>query len=136
MVKKHHLVGLFLMASLVSVMALPAWAVSREGREAYLMRDYASAMKAFQDEGSADSLYMVGLMYDRGEGVQEDKKEAAQWFRKAAELGDVRAQYRLGQMYQYGYGVEQDNKEAAKWYRKAAGQGFESARNALKSLGE
>jgi TPR repeat protein len=39
-------------------------------------------------------------------------------------------------MYQFGYGVEQDSKEAAKWYRKAAGQGFESARNALNSLGE
>ncbi len=136
MMKKRQLVRIFLWASLASAMALPAWAVSREGREAYLMRDYAGALKAFQDEGSADSLYMVGLMYDRGEGVQEDKKEAAQWFRKAAELGDVRAQYRIGQMYQYGLGVEQNNEEAAKWYRKAAGQGFESARNALKSLGQ
>ncbi len=133
---KRHLVRIFLWASLGAVLAQPAWAVSREGREAYLMRDYATAMKAFQDEGSADSLYMVGLMYDRGEGVNEDKKEAAQWFRKAAELGDIRAQYRLGQMYQFGYGVEQNNEEAAKWYRKAAGQGFESARNALKTLGQ
>ncbi len=136
MVKKHHLTGILLCASLASVMALPAWAVSRDGREAYLMRDYATALKAFQDEGSADSLYMIGYMYDRGEGVKEDKKEAATWFRKAAELGDVRAQYRIGQMDQYGYGVEQNNEEAAKWYRKAAGQGFESARNALKSLGQ
>lgn len=136
MMKKQHLVTLFLGASLVSATALPAWAVSRDGREAYLLRDYAGAMKSFQEEGSADSLYMVGLMYDRGEGVKQDKKEAAQWFRKAAELGDVRAQYRLGQMYQFGYGVEQDNQEAVKWYRKAAGQGFESARNALRALGQ
>lgn len=135
MVKKY-LVGMFLCASLAPVTALPAWAVSREGREAYLMRDYAGALKAFQDEGSADSLYMIGYMYELGEGVKEDKKEAAQWFRKAADLGDARAQYRLGRMYQFGYGVEQDGKEAAKWYRKSAGQGFESARNALKSLGE
>ncbi len=133
---KRHLVRIFLWASLGAALAQPAWAISRDGREAYLMHDYAGAMRAFQEEGSADSLYMIGYMYDQGEGVKEDKKEAAQWFRKAAEQGDVRAQYRLGQMYQYGYGIEQSNEEAAKWYRKAAGQGFESARNALRALGQ
>ena len=54
-----------------------------------------------------------------------DKKEfpkAAEWYRKAAELGSANAQNYLGVMYYDGKGVERDYDEAVKWYRKAANQ--------------
>ena len=53
----------------------------------------------------------------------EDDKEAAKWYRKAAEQGNAYGQQELGVMYSEGEGVEKDAKEAVKWYRKAAEQG-------------
>jgi TPR repeat protein len=66
-------------------------------------------------------------MYDRGNGLTRDYREAARWFRLAAEQGDASAQVNLGVMYAHGRGVPHDDKEAAKWYRLAAEQGRASA---------
>ena len=33
--------------------------------------------------------YNLGLMYDSGEGVPEDDKEAVKWYRLAAEQGNA-----------------------------------------------
>jgi TPR repeat protein len=55
--------------------------------------------------------------------VPQDYKEAAKWFRKAAERGNVRAQSNLGALYAVGQGVPEDDREALKWWRKAAEQG-------------
>ena len=83
----------------------------------------------------------MGLMYERGEGVPQDYKEAAKWFRFYAELGmgipqvykEPRKWYRfleehgmayreynLGLMYEQGKGVPQDYKEAANHYNFSA----------------
>jgi len=62
-------------------------------------------------------------MYSTGRGVAEDYKEAARWYRKAANQGLANAQTNLGLMYANGAGVSKDYKEAAKWYQKAADQG-------------
>ena len=70
---------------------------------------------------------------DKGDAAFEadDFKEAAKWYRKAAEQGHVSAQYNLGYMYHSGKGVTQDYGEAVKWYRKAAEQGEAEAQYSL-----
>ena len=78
-----------------------------------------------------DAQFDLGIMYYLGEGVPEDHREAAKWFRKAAEQGDARAQTNLGVMYAKGEGVPEDYREAVKWYRKAAEQGFAPAQSRL-----
>lgn len=55
---------------------------------------------------------------------KEDFKQAAQWFRKAAEQGSAQAQSNLGVMYADGEGVDQNMDEAIRWLRKAAEQGY------------
>ena len=70
-------------------------------------------------------------MYDNGQGVPQDHKEAAKWFRLAAEQGEAQAQKNLGIMYDNGRGVPQDYKEAVKWYRLAAEQGEAQAQKNL-----
>ena len=55
-------------------------------------------------------------MYAKGDEFPADDAEAAQWFLKAAQQGNVRAQVNLGLMYLRGEGVAQDDVEAAKWY--------------------
>ena len=73
--------------------------------------------------GDAEAQSNLGLMYEIGEGVPEDYKEAVKWYCKAAEQGNAIAQSNLGLMYYHGDGVPEDDKEAVKWYRKAAEQG-------------
>ena len=44
--------------------------------------------------------------------------------RKAAELGDPKAQDDLGLRYSRGEEIPQDHKQAVRWYRLSAEQGF------------
>ena len=62
-------------------------------------------------------------MYAAGEGVPQDKAEAAAWLRKAAEWNN-RAQWQLGVMYAAGDGVPQDTKTALDWLRSAVEHGI------------
>jgi TPR repeat protein len=66
-------------------------------------------------------------MYDKGEGVQQDYKQALAWYEKAADQGWVLAQHNLGLLYYKGEVVQQDLKQAAAWHRKAAEQGYAEA---------
>ena len=84
--------------------------------------------------GNAMAQYNLGLMYDKGEGVPQDKAEAVKWYRKAAEQGDADAQVNLGFMYGNGDGVPQDDTEALKWHRKSAEQGHGFAQNNLATM--
>jgi TPR repeat protein len=63
-----------------------------------------------------------------GKGVAWNEAEAMQWFRKAADLGDTRAQTQLAYGYSQGLGKDagqgrQDFQAAAFWYGKAAASG-------------
>jgi len=108
-----------------------AYAGFDEGKAACQTGDYAAAYKEFKaaaDQGNADAQFLLGRMYDEGEGVPKDFAEAVKWFRKAADGGNADAQVRLGTMYHFGLrdtrlGVPQDDGEAVKWFRKAAHQG-------------
>lgn len=77
------------------------------------------------EQGLAEAQYSLGVMYWRGDPVQQDYAEAVKWYRKAAEQGFAEGQYALGDMYYEGLGVEQDYEEAARWLRKAAEQAEE-----------
>ncbi|MCX6867851.1 MAG: tetratricopeptide repeat protein, partial [Verrucomicrobia bacterium] len=75
------------------------------------------------DKGNAEALFSLGVCYDQGAGVKQDKAEAAMWYRKAAELGHVIAQNNLGFCYANGQGVPKNEVEAVKWFHKSAEQG-------------
>lgn len=55
--------------------------------------------------------------------MPQNHQEAAQWYRKAAEQGDIDAQYNIAQMSYKGDGIQKNYEEAAKWYRKIAESG-------------
>jgi len=65
----------------------------------------------------------VGSMYQFGRGAEQDYKQAAYWFDKAAKQGFAIAQYNLASLYYSGYGLKQNYSKAAKWFTKAAYQG-------------
>jgi TPR repeat protein len=71
--------------------------------------------------GNVQAQYTLGLMYEQGYGVTQDKSRAVLCYRKAAEEGHVQAQYRLGYLSRHGQGVPRNLQQAALWYEKAAG---------------
>lgn len=54
--------------------------------------DKVNRYRKAAETGDAIAQYNLGVCYDTGEGVAQDKAEAAKWFRKAAEQGDETAQ--------------------------------------------
>jgi TPR repeat protein len=54
-----------------------------------------------------------------GEGVSQDKAEAAKWYRKAADKGEAYAQNSLGILYGLGEGVEKNAVKGLKWFGEA-----------------
>ena len=79
------------------------------------------------EQGDSCAQSILGLMYDKGEGVPEDDRKAVKWFRLAAEQGHAEAQFNLGLMYDKGEGVPESDLEAGKWFRLAAEQGHAEA---------
>src|ERR1700677_3582008 len=74
------------------------------------------------DAGDASSMLLVAKAYAAGSGVDQDDTIAADWYRKAAETGNIDAETRLAECYRDGRGVTRDMAQAAEWYRKAAEQ--------------
>ena len=71
--------------------------------------------------------FETGVRFYLGNGQAKNFSKAVEWFRKAAEKNDARAQFFLGLCYQNGEGVRKNDAEAVNWYRKAAEQNFDVA---------
>lgn len=82
-------------------------------------------------DGDSEAICRLGIMYHDGDGVQMNPKQAAGFFKIAAELGNMVAQYNLGLCFLKGTGVKENKKQAAKWIRKAAEQGLAKAQYAM-----
>jgi hypothetical protein len=81
--------------------------------------------------GDAPSMILVAKAYATGSGVDQDDSVAADWYRKAADLGNLEAEIRLAECYRDGKGLTRDMAQAAGWYRKAAEQGDPAAQATL-----
>ena len=66
-------------------------------------------------------------MYDNGQGVSQDYKQAVTWYSKAAEQGVADAQLSLMAAYCDGRGVQQDYQQAYAWSSVAAANGNSKA---------
>ena len=58
-------------------------------------------------------------------------RQAAEWYRRAAEQGFAEAQFNLAGLHAAGEGVPKDAVEAVRWYREAAGLGLAEAQYVL-----
>jgi TPR repeat protein len=91
-----------------------------------------SLASAYPDSAPDIEVFLsLGTMYEEGRGVERNDREAAKWYRKAAEKLSKEAQFRLGMMYKEGRGVEKDQTQAWKWLVKAAVKYHEKAEAAL-----
>ena len=79
--------------------------------------------KVKAEQGDATAQYNLGVMYDNGQGVLQDYKQAVAWYRKAAVQGVAQAQSNLGLLYEKGQGVPKDYVMAHMYYNIAAVSG-------------
>lgn len=89
-------------------------------------------IKAIQEQGVAKaqaetnvglSCYYSSKVFSKALMWQNRNKESVYWFRKAAKMGDSKAEFYLGNAYYKGKGVPQNYEKAAFWWRLAAEQG-------------
>ncbi|MBN2869981.1 MAG: sel1 repeat family protein [Campylobacterales bacterium] len=112
-------------AALVIGLSADAVGTAKKLQESF-WQVYTSALR-----GDRVAEYQVGVMYERGIGVERDQAKAAEWYEKSAWQGYVNAQYNLALMYASGRGVDQNEERAMIWLAKAARQGDKEARQLL-----
>jgi TPR repeat protein len=82
--------------------------------------------------------FALGRLYETGQGVPRDPKEAVFWYTRAADLGLQQAMLKLAVIYQEGLpategeaGIAADPAKAVPWLEQAAGLGNVAAMNEL-----
>jgi TPR repeat protein len=97
-----------------------------EGMNAYTSGDFDTAAREFKRmaaAGERESQYMLGLLYEEGQGVDKDDVEAAHWYSRAAGQGYVDAYFALGQLFVHRPGERQDRMAAHHWFSLAREHG-------------
>jgi len=107
------------------------------------------------ESGEADAQYEVGIMYLKGQGIEQNRARAVHWLKSAsasghgkaasklrrmdeqqdkfrklekkAASGDADAQYEIAMMYLKGLGIEQNSVRARKWLSWSAERNHDKA---------
>ncbi len=74
--------------------------------------------------GSVDAELTLGHVYAQVHLLPDADRQAAAWYRRAADRGHPAAQDRLADLYMAGRGVPQSDAEALAWYRRTAEQAY------------
>lgn len=107
------------------------------GRGLHKAGRYDEALRILQDasrEGSALSMALIGIMYMKGNGVEESLTASLHWLEKAAENGNTGGMAFTASMYLRGEGTEPNPQRAAMWYQKAVDAGTSQAMSSLSIL--
>ena len=101
--------------------------------------DYARSMAAYKvgaAGGDALCQWMVGSMYNDGEGVDVDYAQALPWIEKAAAQDYPKAFCQLGAMYVNGSGVTPSWRRAREYYERAIELGLSKSVEYMRGLTE
>ncbi len=86
------------------------------------MKEYESALEYYKmaaDKDNAEAMNMIGIYYDRGNGVEKNKELAFEWYLKAAEAGSSIGMANVGVCYRDAEGVEINSGLADYWLSKS-----------------
>lgn len=97
-------------------------------RDRETVQDFSKAKKYFEQavnikRDKTSATCDLGLLYERGQGVQQDYKKAKEWYEKAIMKGSVVAKRLLGNLYLMGNGVEKDYQKAYELFNSALDEG-------------
>ncbi|KAL4937623.1 hypothetical protein BDV06DRAFT_202479 [Aspergillus oleicola] len=76
----------------------------------------------------------IGLMFLRGEGVEQNFETAYTWFKLGLANGDALCQHSIGLMFLHGYGLQQDAFKASSYFKPAADQDYPTSQTRLGAL--
>lgn len=79
------------------------------------------------EQGYVGAMHWRSYMAHNGYGMPENAAEAAEWDRRAAELGDPVGQFNYGLDLLRGHGIARDLIAGRRWVDRAAAQGLDSA---------
>jgi len=116
----------------VLLAAGPASADFSDGLEAYDAGRYSDALaewRVLAADGHLESMVAIAGLFEAGTGVARDHRQAALWYRRAADCGHMVAQLNLGDLYIRGKGVERDLVSADVYLTLATLQGNSWARD-------
>lgn len=88
-------------------------------------------LQASADQGDANSLNLLGLLYREGLGVKKSEDKAFELIMKAAEKEFPAAEFNIGRFYMIGTGCDIDFDQATHWLTIAADHANERAAYAL-----
>jgi TPR repeat protein len=113
---------------LLAVATLGAW-LSRDGSSVSYQAgtDLAGALHKRALAKDAEAQIQLGRLYEEGDGVLRDHKEAVRWYEAAAKLGNREGQYLYAMALIEGRGMVQDYQAAMKWLEAAARGGHPAA---------
>jgi TPR repeat protein len=86
------------------------------------LHDFAKALQWYQKVRGLNKSFAlrgIGLLYEYGDGVEQDDEKAVAFYKDAVNARNNGACYNLGLMYYYGKGVEQDYSKAFEWLTQA-----------------
>lgn len=112
----------------------PQTQTQNQARGTLLTRSFEEHLKSAQ-RGHAEAQVLVGMAHQVNYlGTDQNYREAARWFRLAANQGNALGQTFLGKSYLNGLGVEQSITNARKHFTIAAEQGESEAQFMLATI--
>jgi TPR repeat protein/predicted Ser/Thr protein kinase len=105
------------------------YGIGTEKRWPEAVRWLAAAIES--NETNDGALYLLGICYYFGDGVNQDRKMAVELYRRAAELDHAGAACELGLCYIDGDGVDRDVEEGIRWLQLAVSLGSSMAQEKL-----
>lgn len=112
----------FLLLSAMTIPVLPVWAQAPTTDSSSLTSDAIIQLEHEAQSGDPTAQLALGRVYEIGNGLARNDKQAMKWYRMSADQGNAAAQDRVGLMFASGRGVEKDKQEALRWFRNAAKQ--------------
>lgn len=96
------------------------------GRAHLKAEDFSLARRHFLRAAEfkyAAAIFSLGALFEFGEGVEKNEKQAAEFYHRAIELGSLAAQVQLARLYREGLGVEKDLALSVELLRAPSEQG-------------
>lgn len=84
-------------------------------------------IRSAAETGLAEAQFTLGTMYTHGNGIQQSKAMAREWYHKAAAQDHAEALYSLGLHYDQGLEIEPDIVLALDYYSRASALGHHMA---------
>ena len=88
-------------------------------------------LRLLADKGDPVAQYLIGVLYERGDGVTQDPELAVSWYRRSAEQNHPAGMHALAWMASKGIGTTRNLEEALRLYRQAADKNFAPSQNNL-----